>query len=405
MNRLLADLRIVELSAFVAAPLGGMTMAQMGAEVIRIDPLGGGIDFARWPVTRDGRSLYWAGLNKAKRSVALALDKPEGREIARALITAPGAGGGILLTNLPPLPGLDYESLKSARPDLILLRLTGNRDGTTAVDYTVNAASGFPLVTGAGGGPANHVLPAWDMAAGLYLASGLLAAERHRARTGAGQEVVLALADVMLAMVGHLGYIGEVAINGSGRPPLGNDLYGSFGRDFATADGRRVMLVALTRRQWRALGAATGLSERLAMIGPLMEVDLDHEAGRFEARDMIAALLARWCKSHTLAEIRAAFAGTAVLWGPFQDFTQLVHEDPRASAANPLFAEVEQPGIGHYPMPGLPLDFSAAPRLPTGPAPLLGEDTDAVLKEVLGLSAGEIAGLHANGLAVGPERR
>ncbi|MGH7097134.1 MAG: CoA transferase [Stellaceae bacterium] len=405
MNHLLADLRIVELSAFVAAPLGGMTMAQMGAEVIRIDPLRGGVDFTRWPVTREGKSLYWAGLNKAKRSVALALDKPEGREIARALIAAPGAGGGILLTNLPPLPGLDYETLKGARPDVIVLRLTGNRDGTTAVDYTVNAASGFPLVTGSGGGPTNHVLPAWDIAAGLTLATGLLAAERHRARTGAGQEVTLALADVMLAAVGHLGYVGEVAINGTARPPLGNDLYGSFGRDFATADGRRVMIVALTRRQWRALGEATGLAERFQMIGPLMEVDLDSEAGRFAARDMIAALLARWCKAHTLAKIGAAFAGTAVLWGPFQDFFQLVREDPRASPANPLFAEVEQPGIGRYPMPGLPLDFSAAPRQPTHPAPLLGEDTDAVLSAVLGLSEAEIARLHAHGLAAGPDGR
>ena len=92
MNRLLEDLRIVEFSAFVAAPLGGMTMAQFGAEVIRIDPIGGAIDFARWPVTDKGASLYWAGLNKAKRSVALALDKPEGRELARAIATAPGPG-------------------------------------------------------------------------------------------------------------------------------------------------------------------------------------------------------------------------------------------------------------------------------------------------------------------------
>src|ERR1700726_4512514 len=120
MNRLLADLRIVEFSAFVAAPLGGMTMAQFGAEVIRIDPIGGAIDFARWPVTKGGASLYWAGLNKAKRSVALALDKPQGRELAQALAIASGpsgnpAGGGIVLTNLPPLPGLDYASLKAKR--------------------------------------------------------------------------------------------------------------------------------------------------------------------------------------------------------------------------------------------------------------------------------------------------
>ena len=124
MNRLLHDLRIVEISAFVAAPLGGMTMAQMGADVIRIDPIGGGIDFRRWPVTKDGASLYWAGLNKAKRSLALALDKPEGRDIARALVTAPGPGGGILLTNLPPLRGLDFASLKAGRADVIVLRLT-----------------------------------------------------------------------------------------------------------------------------------------------------------------------------------------------------------------------------------------------------------------------------------------
>jgi 2-methylfumaryl-CoA isomerase len=414
MNRLLADLRIVELSAFVAAPLGGMTMAQFGAEVIRIDPIGGGIDFNRWPVTEDGASLYWAGMNKAKRSVALALDKPEGRELAQAIATAPGpsgnpGGAGIVLTNLPPLPGLDYASLKSKRADVILLRLIGNRDGSAAVDYTVNAASGFPLVTGqsgsSGGTPVNNVLPAWDIAAGLYLATSLLAAERHRTRTGEGQEVVAALADVMLATVGHLGYIGDVHINGRARPAIGNDLYGSFGRDFATADGRRVMIIALTPRQWRALGRATDLADKLAMIGQMMEVDLDTETGRYEARDAIAALIARWCAGKTLAEITQAFAGSGVLWGPFQDFAELVRNDPRCSPANPLFADVEQPGIGRYPMPGLPLEFSAMPREATRPAPRLGEHTDRVLSEVLGLPEREIARLHDAGIAAGPDGR
>jgi 2-methylfumaryl-CoA isomerase len=403
MNRLLQDLRIVEISAFVAAPLGGMTMAQMGAEVIRIDPIGGGIDFARWPVTRDGASLYWTGLNKAKRSLALALDKPEGRDLARAIITAPGSGAGIFLTNLPPSRGLDFTTLKASREDLIMLRLVGNRDGSAAVDYTVNAASGFPLVTGRGGEPVNHVLPAWDIAAGLYLATGLLAAERHRSRTGNGQEVVVALSDVMLATVGNLGYIADVQVNGTARPAIGNDLYGSFGRDFATADSRRVMIIALTRRQWRALGDATGLGDRLAMIGPMMDVDLDAEAGRYEARDMIGALLARWCASHSLEEIRRAFADTGVLWGHFQDFSQLVRDDPRCSEANPLFAAVDQPGIGRYLMPGLPLDFAAEPRLPPRPAPLLGEHTDVVLTEVLGLSTAEIGRLHDEHIIAGPD--
>jgi 2-methylfumaryl-CoA isomerase len=380
-------------------------MAQMGADVIRIDPLGGGIDYRRWPVTRTGASLYWAGLNKAKRSLALALDKPEGRDIARSVIAAPGAGAGIVLTNLPPSRGLDFATLKAARNDLIMLRLTGNRDGSAAVDYTVNAASGFPLVTGRGGAPVNHVLPAWDVAAGLYLAAGLLAAERHRLRTGKGQEVVAALSDVMLATLGHLGYLGDVQINGTARPAIGNDLYGSFGRDFATADGRRVMIIALTRRQWRAIGDATGLGDRLAMIGPMMDVDLDTEAGRYEARDAIGAVLARWCASRTLSEIGQAFTGAGVLWGHFQDFLQLVHDDPRCSEANPLFALVDQPGIGRYMMPGLPMDFSAEPRRPTRPAPLLGEHTDAVLAEVLGLSSAEIGRLHDERIVAGPDGR
>src|SRR4051795_6220009 len=402
MNRLLADLRIVEFSAFVAAPLGGMTMAQFGAEVIRIDPIGGAIDHNRWPVTDSGASLYWAGLNKAKRSVALALDKPEGRELARAIATAPGPGAGIMLTNLPPLPGLDYASLREKRDDIILLRLIGNRDGSAAVDYTVNATSGFPLVTGnsgSGGNPVNHVLPAWDIAAGLYLATALLAAERHRARTGAGQEVVAALSDVMLAAVGHLGYVGDVHINGRARPAIGNDLYGSFGRDFATADGKRVMIIALTPRQWRAIRRATGLADKLAMVGTIMEVDLDSEAGRYEARDAIAALLGPWCAKRTLAEIRDAFNASGVLWGPFQDFVELVRDDPRCSPQYPLFAEIDQPGIGGYPMPGLPLDFSASPRQPTLRAPRLGEHTEQVLSEVLRLPAGEIARLRDAGIA------
>src|SRR5205823_10271205 len=130
---------------------------------------------------------------------------------------------------------------------------------------------------------------------------------------------------------------------------------------------------------------------------------LETETGRYEARDAIAALLARWCVGKTLAEITQAFAGTGVLWGPFQDFVELVRDDPRCSPANPLFADIDQPGIGRYPMPGLPMDFSAMPREPTPPAPRLGEHTDAVLSEVLGLPGGAIARLPAAGIVGGAD--
>ncbi|PWC61336.1 dehydratase [Azospirillum sp. TSH7] len=401
MSSLLSDLRIVEVSAFVAAPLGGMTLAQLGAEVIRIDPIGGNIDYRRWPLAPNGTSLYWTALNKAKRSVALALDKPEGREIAQAIITASGEDAGFLLTNLPASGWMGYEALSAKREDLIMLRLTGNPDGSAAVDYTVNCAGGFPMATGRGGEPVNHVLPAWDVAAGLYLATGLLAAERHRRRTGRGQEVTVALADVMLATVGNLGYLADVRVNGAVRPPMGNDLYGAYGRDFATADGRRAMVVAISNRQWKALGKATGLGDRLAMIGPLMGVDMDDEGGRFLARDAISAVLAPWFAARTLAEVEGAFTGTGVLWGPYRDFGQLVAEDARCSIANPLFREIDQPGVGSLLVPGSPLGFPGlGERTDHRPAPRLGQDTEAVLADLLGLPSAEIGRLHDAGITM-----
>lgn len=399
---ILQGLRVVEVSAFIAAPIGGMTLAQMGAEVIRIDPIGGNIDYRRWPLAPSGTSLYWASLNKRKRSVALALNTPEGREIARALITAPGEDAGILLTNLPASGWMSFEELRRSRDDLIMLRLTGNHDGTGAVDYTVNCASGFPMATGRGGEPVNHVLPAWDIAAGLYLSTGLLAAERARRRDGQGREVTLALSDVMLASVGNLGYLADVAVNGTVRPPMGNELYGALGRDFETADGRRAMLVAISERQWRAIGKATGLAEKLAMIGPMLEVDLSTEGGRFAARRAIAAVLEPWFAARSLSEVAAAFEGSGVLWGPYQDFGQLLAEDPRCSPANPLFATVDQPGAGPVLAPGVPLAFSTNPRPEPAAAPTLGQDTAAVLAEVLGLSTAAIGRLHDAGTIAGP---
>jgi len=397
----LAGLRVVEVSAFIAAPLGGMTLAQLGADVIRIDPIGGNIDIGRWPLAPSGTSLYWASLNKAKRSVALALNTPQGQEIARALICAPGAGGGNLLTNLPASGWMSYAALSAHRDDLIMMRLTGTPQGGSAIDYTVNCASGFPLATGAGDAPVNHVLPAWDIAAALYLSTGFLAAERARRDTGQGQEVTLALSDVMLATVSNLGYVADVQINGAVRPPLGNDLYGAYGRDFATADGRRIMLAAISNRQWRAIGTATGLAERLAMIGPMMQVDLSQEGGRFEARHAISALLEPWFARHTLAEITIAFAGSGVLWGPYQDFRQLVQEDPQCSLANPIFATVDQPGVGPVMVNAQPLGFAAGRRPPTA-APRLGEHTEAVLTELLGLPSAAYAKLHDAGVVAGP---
>jgi 2-methylfumaryl-CoA isomerase len=400
MTGILEGMRVVEGSAFVAAPLGGMTLAQLGADVIRFDPIGGGLDRSRWPVTEDGKSLFWAGMNKGKRSVQLDLRAPAGQELATALVTAPGEEAGLFLTNFPVRGWLDYEALRSARDDLIMVSINGNHDGTSAVDYTVNPATGFPWATGPRhlSVPFNHLLPAWDAITGTLAAAGLLAAERHRTRTGEGQLVRVALSDVAFAMVGNLGKIAEAQICRRERPKDGNYLYGAFGRDFLTQEGRRIMIVALTLRQWRSLVEATGLGEAFETLERMLDLDLDKEGDRFAAREVVGAILKPWTTSRTLDEIREVFDAHGVCWGPYQTFMQLVDTDPRCSTDNPMFEEVEQPGIGSYLMAGSPLEFGQVERVPVGRAPMLGEHTEEVLADVLGLTDTEIGRLQGDGV-------
>lgn len=399
VSGLLSGLRVVECGAFVAVPLAGMTLAQMGAEVIRIDRLTGGLDAARWPVTGSGVSLFWAGLNKGKKSVALDLARPEGQDLAAALIAAPGPDAGCYLTNLRAPGVMDYPALSALRPDLVMVSLTGTRRGEPAVDYTVNAAVGFPMATGApGAGPVAHVLPAWDCIAGGMVVQALLVAERHRLRTGAGQLAELSLKDVAAAMLGHLGIIGEVLVNGVDRPAIGNALYGAYGVDHLTRDGVPVMVVGLTARQWGLLVKVTGIGPLVTALAVELGVDLGLEGARFRARDAIAALLAPWFAARDLAEVAALFQAAGLTWGPFRSFEQAVRGDPDLSVDNPMFAMLDQPGIGAFPVPGSPVTFSGAERLPPVAAPRLGAHSEEVLSAVLGLGSGAIAALVDRGV-------
>ena len=398
----LSGLRVVEFSAFVAAPSCGLALAQMGADVIRVDPPGGNIDYGRWPLNAQGRSLYWASLNRGKRSVELDVRSPRGRTLMAELICAPGEGAGIFVTNLGVDGELSYEALAQRRADLIMVQLTGSPDGANAVDYTVNSAVGFPLVTGDGrSGPVNHVLPAWDLIAGMSVAAGVLAAEHHRRATGEGQLVKVALSDVAMATASNLGYIAEVEVNHAERRPDGNFLYGAYGDAFATADDRRVMVVALTERQWRALIGALGLGDALGAAARALGYSLDSESARYEARELISAFLRPWFARRTLAEVGAAFTDRSILWGPYRSFRQMIEEDPRCSEVNPMFRRVEHPGYGRFLTAASPLEFTASPRLAPAAAPRMGEHTDAVLGSVLGLEAAALTRLRAEGVIGG----
>lgn len=402
-NRILRGLRIVESAAFVAAPSAGMSLAQLGADVIRIDPMGGGLDAKRWPVTADGKSLYWAALNKGKRSIRIDISKPEGRELAQALIAAPGENAGLFITNFPATGWLDYASLRKRRADLVMVNIVGDSAGRTALDYTVNAAAGFAYLTGPTdvAGPVNNVVPAWDLVTGQSAALGLIAAERHRRFTGEGQLVRIALSDVAFATAGTLGYIADVQINDAHRAHYGNDVFGAYGRDFVTRDGKRLMLVAITRGQWEALKKATGLAEKFDLAARALELDFAQEGDRYRGRGAITALLERWFAERDFAAAADALESAGVCWGPYQTFQEMLRNDPRVSTANPLFQNVAQPGIGRYLMPGSPLDFGAAPRGAVARAPILGEHTDEILLGVLKLSEREVGGLHDKGLVAG----
>jgi len=397
-------MRVVEGSAFVAAPLGGMTLAQLGADVIRFDPIGGGLDYERWPITREGRSLFWAGLNKGKRSIAIDIRSPRGQQIVQDLICTPGPDAGLFLTNFPARGWLDYESLKEKRSDLVMVNICGHYDGGTAVDYTVNPAVGFPAVTGPSDDPrpVNHLLPAWDAITGQMAAVGLLAAERHRRNTKNGQLVRIALADVALAMIGNLGKIAEVTINDQDRSKDGNFLYGAFGRDFETLEGQRVMVVALTDSQWKSLVRATDMESAFGELEKRLALDLRQVGNRYRVRREIAKLLEPWFHARMISEVREIFDKNRVCWSQYRTLRQVVEGDPECSTENPMFSMLEQPGIGTYLMPGSPLQFGELPRLAATRAPLLGEHTDEILSTVLELSDSEIAGLHDERVVEGP---
>lgn len=403
MYDLLKGLRVVEGSAFVAAPTCGLYLAQFGAEVIRFDNIGGGPDFRRWPLAENGMSLYWEGLNKSKKSVALDLGRPEGREIAQRLAAAPGEDGGLFVTNFPVDGFLSYDKLKALRDDLICVRVMGWADGSQGMDYTINSAIGLPLMTGPIGDerPVNHVLAAWDLLTGAYCAFSMVSALIARMRGQGGREIRAPLSDIGAATMANLGFTAETMLTGHQRPRMGNDVFGAFGRDFTTKDGQKLMLLAITPKQWskalEALGIAAEVAKTEAELGVSFATD---EGLRFTHRASLYPLFERAFAAKTAAELTPAFDAGGVTWGSYQTLEAAL-EDTRLFKDNPLFETVKHPSGLSYPAPGAMGTIPQDVRRPVAPAPRLGQHTDEVLAQVLGLSGGEIARLHDQKIVAG----
>jgi 2-methylfumaryl-CoA isomerase len=390
--RPLAGVRIVEISSFVAVPLAGMTLAQLGAEVIRVDPIGGAADYHRWPITDDGESIYWAGLNKGKRSVAADMRSPEGQELVQRLI----ADSGVLVTNVAGRQWHSYDTLAQLRPDLIHVEVSGRADGGTGVDYTVNAAIGFPMVTGPAelATPVNHVLPAWAVACGIYAALAVVTALRHRDATGQGQRISIPLENVALATAGNLSFFTEAMINRTTRERTGNSVYGTYGQDFTSRDGVSFMVVALTGRHFRDLTELTRTTKAVAALAETLGADFTDEGERYRHREALTGLFTEWFSAHTAEQITAALSSTSVLWDRYRSFAEMITE--YRVTANPMFTQLNQPRIGEYLAPGLPMSIDGT-YPPPAAAPAVGDDTAAVLHDWLGLAPDEISQLTESG--------
>ena len=389
MYNLLNGLSVIEASSFVASPTAGLYLAQMGAEVIRVDQIGGGPDFRRWPVTENYDSLYWENLNRAKKSVALDLGSPQGRELLQELVRKTGQ----FVTNFPVEGFLSHAKLAEGRADLITVRVMGWADGSPALDYTVNNSVGYPMMTGAGPEPVNHVLPAWDLLTGAYAAFAMLAAVQKRAQTGEGLEVRIPLSDVAIGTVANLGGIAEVLYTGANRPRLGNAVYGLFGRDFVTADGVRTMIVVVTPRQWANLVAALNLESAIAAIEVERGVNFAKDDGlRFNHRDALYPLFEAAIGARTHADLTAAFDAGGIVHSAYRTMLDAAN-DPALVANNPVFGSAANPSGFDYPAAG---SFATVPQLDRQapqPAPRNGANSEEVLAERLGLSSGAIAAL------------
>jgi 2-methylfumaryl-CoA isomerase len=396
MYKLLSDLSIIEVSSFVASPTAGLYCAQMGAEVIRIDHTAGGLDYQRYMLTKEGRSLSWENLNRAKKSVALDLRSGEGRELCVEL----AAKTGQCITNLPEKSFMSHDAMAARREDMISVRIMGWHDGRQAMDFTVNAASGYPLMCGpedwetATAPPVNQVLPAWDFITGAYASFALLAALRERDSSGKGHEVRIPLGDVAIGTMANSGALAEMRYRGSDRIRLGNAIWGAFGKDFRSKDGVRFMVAALTGKQWAGLVEAFGVAEEIAALEARLGVRFaDGDEPRFENREPLFAIFDEAAAAMDWADLEARMASAGTTFERYRTMHEAAH-DQVLIGDNPLFGpSPANPSGFEYPATR---SFANMPDEQTGdpaPAPYLGQHSEEVLAERLGLSSGAIGKL------------
>jgi 2-methylfumaryl-CoA isomerase len=406
MYNLLKGLSVIEVSSFVASPTAGLYCAQMGAEIIRVDQIGGGLDYDRYHLTEEGRSLSWENLNRAKKSVALDMRTGEGRELVQELARKTGQ----LITNVPEKSFLSHAVLKDGRDDMITVRIMGWGDGRQAMDFTVNAASGYPMMTGPAewvpdtAPPVNPLLPAWDFITGAYTAFSLLAALRHRDATGEGGEVRIPLGDVAIGTVANSGAMAEMLYRGSDRERLGNDIWGALGRDFISGDGKRFMVAVLTAKQWLGVVEAFKIADQIAALEAKHGVQFaNSDHNRFMHRRDLFDLIQSIASQYDYDELARRLTAAGCTFERYRTMFE-ASTDPVLVDDNPLFgASSANPSGFEYPAPGPFANMPEQERGAPQPAPYLGANSEEIPAERLGLASGAIGKLIDAGIVAGSD--
>ena len=390
----LSGLRILDLTRVLAGPFSTMMLADMGAEVIKIEQPGKGDDTRHFAPFQNGESAYYMNLNRGKKGVTLDL-KGKGREMFLELVKT----ADVVVENYRPGTmdklGLGYEVLKQVNPKLVYAAVSGFGDTgpyrlRPGYDIIAQAMGGLMSTTGwPGGEPTRSGTAMADVLAGLSVTIGILAALRHRDQAGVGQKVDVALVD---SVVASLEVITQIYLS-EGRVPerIGNRYESCYPYDsFAASDGS-VVIAAANDKLWRLVCNTLGTS---ALAD---DERFDTNAKRVQRHAEIKPLVEAWTMTQTVDEVVDKMLAAGVPASPINTLDRLV-VDPHIAVAREMFVDVEHPKAGHTKLTGAHIKLSATPPQVRVAAPQLGEHNDAVFGSLLGLGADQLAQLRSEGV-------
>ena len=394
MSKPLEGLCIIDLTRVLAGPFCTMVLADLGADVIKVENPAGGDDSRAFGPYKNGLSAYYMGLNRSKRSITLNLKEKKGKEMLKKLV----AKADILVENYKPGTmrklGLDYDVLKEVNPKLIYAASsgfgqTGPYSSRAAYDLIVQGMSGFMSITGFDSEhPVKSGSSIADIFAGLFTAIGILSAVEHRRKTGEGQMVDVAMLDCMVAILENA--IASYDCTGKSPGPIGNRhrSIAPFAA-FPTSDGQ-VNICAGNDDLWRRFCEVADMNEFIS------DERFANNQKRVENYSELEPIIIERTKKKSTAEWTALLDSVHVPSGAILNVEQVI-EDPHVKARN-MIVELMHPEAGRLLVPGVPVKLSKTPAEISRPAPALGEHNADIYGELLGLTADELEQLKQDGV-------